>query len=329
MGSGKTTAAQPLLDLGFSKFSFADPLKKLISSLYNLPLEDLYDPIKKQIELDKKLVWDAETAKRLCVLASIEGELDSTCVEFNSLRHAMQYIGTDVLRKYDDNFHINMALASLDPNKNYVCDDVRYPNELSALQKLGGYCIFIIRPNYFQISNHKSETSLTWNMLSHISINKNKEIFVNDIKSFSLKAIKGKKNLKLNTHICNSALNAKAFLEPDSSSAFYAGILYTKGIVKKSGKYNYVIKLESDYSTVKLFKEYIYSEAVIKTRLVKSLVPGGYNLHYSITFDSPFLIENLKRWDIKPDKEVLEIPNFIKGNSELTDLWLKGSKRNS
>lgn len=53
--------------------------------------------------------------------------------------------------------------------KDYVIDDVRYPNEKKLIDRLGGDCWYIVRPQINNISNHESETSLTfhhcWNKI--------------------------------------------------------------------------------------------------------------------------------------------------------------------
>ena len=57
--------------------------------------------------------------------------------------------------------------------KTVAVDDVRFPNERKAIEELGGECFFIIRPINTNISNHISETALTWNMFDdkHIILN--------------------------------------------------------------------------------------------------------------------------------------------------------------
>ena len=75
----------------------------------------------------------------------------------------LQFIGTDLIRKYNTDWHVNRIRAMIDVNKNYVIDDVRYQNEKALIEELGGDCWFIIRTTLENISNHESETSITWN----------------------------------------------------------------------------------------------------------------------------------------------------------------------
>jgi hypothetical protein len=51
----------------------------------------------------------------------------------------------------------------IDTNKDYVIDDVRFPNEKALVEELGGDCWFVVRTTLDNISNHESETSIKWN----------------------------------------------------------------------------------------------------------------------------------------------------------------------
>lgn len=76
--------------------------------------------------------------------------------------------------------------------KDYVIDDVRYPNEKKLIDRLGGDCWYIVRPQINNISNHESETSLTfhhcWNKIiinnnDKESLEKQWDFFVQDYKN--------------------------------------------------------------------------------------------------------------------------------------------------
>ena len=101
------------------------------------------------------------------VLSIILGGTAAWCltrskVKFKTVRQLLQFIGTDLIRKYNTNWHVNRIRKMIDKNKNYVFDDVRFKNELNLVKELGGECWFIIRPIINNVSNHESETSLTW-----------------------------------------------------------------------------------------------------------------------------------------------------------------------
>ena len=108
--------------------------------------------------------------KDMCELISNETDipLDTVMeicngVKIRDVRHMLQFIGTDLIRKYNIDWHVNKIRAMIDKDKNYVIDDVRFPNEKKMIEELEGECWFIVRPTLDNISNHESETSITWN----------------------------------------------------------------------------------------------------------------------------------------------------------------------
>ena len=174
-GTGKSTAAKLLQDRGFKKISFADPLKKLVSTLYNWDISRFGMLEYKEEKLYPPVIWNLDTSALIERLANLPlGSLDTTEIKFNTRREALQYIGTEVLRKYDIQFHVKAFLSLVDTlpkDTNCVLDDVRFPNELEAIKTLGGICLFVIRPDYFEISNHSSEISITRHDFTHLLLN--------------------------------------------------------------------------------------------------------------------------------------------------------------
>jgi hypothetical protein len=57
----------------------------------------------------------------------------------------LQFIGTDYIRKYNKDWHVNKIREMIDENTNYVIDDVRFPNEKKLIEDLGGDCWFVTR----------------------------------------------------------------------------------------------------------------------------------------------------------------------------------------
>lgn len=97
---------------------------------------------------------------------------------FKDVRELLQVIGTDLIRKYQPQWHINCMIDDINSYSDdytIVIDDVRFPNEREAIEKLGGRVFFIIRPNWFDVSNHISEISLKWNQFN------DDNIIINDI----------------------------------------------------------------------------------------------------------------------------------------------------
>lgn len=187
MQSGKTTLADALVDRGFEKISIAHYLKDIVSKLYEIDIKFLYDPDKKNIKLDCPILWNEEIAYKLSKIMDVECKKiwNNDSCQLWSFRDVLQYIGNEVIRRYDYDFHIKKTIENISDDRNYVCDDIRYPNELKTFKGLGAHCIFIMRPNNFDVSNHDSEISLNWSYFKyHIVNNKKKSTFINCIMKF-------------------------------------------------------------------------------------------------------------------------------------------------
>jgi len=161
IGSGKSELAKICQDAGFEKLYFALPLKQLVADLIGVKLEEINGL--KNVEKDYKfgkldyLFLGKETH---IPYETIEKEMSP--IKFKTVRQLLQFIGTDLIRKYNVNWHVNKVKAMIDKDKNYVIDDIRFPNELNLIRELGGETWFIIRPKIDNVSNHESETALTW-----------------------------------------------------------------------------------------------------------------------------------------------------------------------
>lgn len=113
-GSGKTTAAKYLVErYGATRFSFAEPLKRMAMMIYGLSEEQVFGP------LEAKEAVDSRHGK--------------------SPRELLQFLGTDVCRTWlGPDVWANAALSKLEPGRLYVCDDVRFDNEAEAIRERGG-----------------------------------------------------------------------------------------------------------------------------------------------------------------------------------------------
>ena len=137
--AGKTTAANYIADkYDFRRVAFADPLKKGLAEFTGLPLRMFYDQNIKNIDIP---------------------EYNNT-----SLRYMMQFVGTECFRdNFGENFWINRMLLEIENLSkegidNIVIDDIRFKEEAEMVKELGGYVIFITRPDENTIrSSHRSE----------------------------------------------------------------------------------------------------------------------------------------------------------------------------
>lgn len=171
--SGKDELANICKQYGYTKLSFATPLKNLIIELTGLKdVEELNG--KKNEPLGAE--FDEELYDKLSMLTDIPVDY---CMKYaasitkeSTGRDWLQIIGTDLIRRYDPDWHVKRTVSMIEPDKKYVFDDTRFPNELEALKKLGAECWFIIRTKTDNISNHVSETALDYRMFEyHVIVN--------------------------------------------------------------------------------------------------------------------------------------------------------------
>jgi len=145
--SGKSTFAKALVEKGFTRLSFATPIKEMVSLL----VWHLHDS-----NIISKPLEDIKTE----VLPLIG----------KTPRELMQTLGTDWGR---DMIGPNMwasigeqrAKAFLDQGQDVVFDDMRFSNEHTMITRLGGFTVKINRraapdPKHIGIAGHPSEGGL-------------------------------------------------------------------------------------------------------------------------------------------------------------------------
>lgn len=161
--SGKSELATICEKYGYEKLYFALPLKQLCADILDISIDGLNKAKNEGTDIGLKIDDD------ICVILSEETGIPLESVKdicygkvLNNVREMLQFIGTDLIRKYNTNWHVNKMREMINPDKNYVIDDVRFPNELDLIRELGGDCWFIIRPKIDNVSNHESETALSW-----------------------------------------------------------------------------------------------------------------------------------------------------------------------
>lgn len=141
IGSGKNSAADEFIKLGFEKDSFAASLKDACSVIFGWDrelLEGITDESRTFRETPD-IFWTNK-------LRDGKGKF-SHSLAFTP-RLALQWIGTDVMR---DHFHQDIWINSMeyrlqkDPNKNIVISDCRFKNEINLIKHLGGKLIQVNR----------------------------------------------------------------------------------------------------------------------------------------------------------------------------------------
>lgn len=136
-GSGKNTAAQALIDLGFADLSFAAPLRAIAQMAYGVTYEEMGDTVLKEKVLDR--------------------------YPFKSPRELLTYIGTEMFRVYIDDTWVRALEREAAKHANCVITDLRFLNEEKMLNGIGGTIIRIVNPRRVDadvVSQHRSETEM-------------------------------------------------------------------------------------------------------------------------------------------------------------------------
>tara|TARA_Y100000385_G_scaffold291743_1_gene371917 strand:- start:30832 stop:31563 length:732 start_codon:yes stop_codon:yes gene_type:complete len=105
-------------------------------------------------------------------------------------REVMQYVGTDIFRKMQNNVWADSALLKIKKNKTCnlaIITDCRFPNEVEAVKKSGGQIVRLCRNQHGSV--HSSESALDkdnydWSNFDHIV--DNSETSINEYLSLLL-----------------------------------------------------------------------------------------------------------------------------------------------
>ena len=163
ISSGKSELAKVCEKCGYKKLYFALPLKQLCAEILGITIEELNKAKRNNDEID--IIIDNNICEFLNEKTNIPFDvIKQTCLGKNikNIRQMLQFIGTDLIRRYNIDWHVNKLREMIDTNKDYVFDDVRFPNEKKMIEDLGGDCWYVVRPKIDNVSNHESETSITW-----------------------------------------------------------------------------------------------------------------------------------------------------------------------
>ena len=183
--SGGKTLCSTICDMhGYKVLNFADGLKELvckildISHLYLESLKNNHDNLfilSNELKLNDNnnddLIKKIDYNKVVDIINN-ETKIDKYIIKevfdkYNpkTIREYLQIIGTELIRNNIPQWHIDKLISKIKPGKRYCIADTRFLNEKNTIEKLGGKCWFIIRPDknkYNDISNHVSETQLQW-----------------------------------------------------------------------------------------------------------------------------------------------------------------------
>lgn len=131
-GSGKDTAAEALVGLGFVNMKMADPLKDMLRAL---------GLSEREIEGDLK----EEPCAILCE---------------KTPRYAMQTLGTEWRDMIGRDLWSRIWSTRAMSEDNVVCTDIRFQHEAEAVRALGGRIIRVERPGLVLDLSHSSEREM-------------------------------------------------------------------------------------------------------------------------------------------------------------------------
>jgi deoxynucleotide monophosphate kinase-like protein len=145
--SGKDSAAQTLVEEGFTRFAFADVMRDMLYAL---------NPIVIPVDPD----WGSDSSRRVRDLVEERG-WDNAKTDVAEIRQLMQRLGTEAGRNIlGENIWVDTTMAKARGYENVVITDVRFPNEANAITTAGGELWRIVRPGIGPVNNHPSETAL-------------------------------------------------------------------------------------------------------------------------------------------------------------------------
>ena len=171
--AGRKRSGKSMLAKGMKEYSpnvvivtVADNLKFLCCKLLNRTYDEL-----NQMK-DDGTIFEAKVDGTWVSIINRETKISDEiiCKEiggriFTNVREVLQVIGTDLIRKYIPDWHIDKTIErikSYGEDKIIVVDDVRFPNEKCKIEEIGGDVFFVIRPNCWDVSNHPSEVALKY-----------------------------------------------------------------------------------------------------------------------------------------------------------------------
>ena len=162
-GSGKDTAGQFLVEVGFTRVGFADKLKEAVANLFDIDLENVVKWKYREPSNPQTGVVHLDFVE---IHIDVGGDVEHTY----TWREFLQRFGTEMARNtFGQDFWVELALPTF-PRVNTVFTDVRFDNEAGRILKFGGKVFEIIRPGY-ESDGHASEEPIDRDLIDGQIIN--------------------------------------------------------------------------------------------------------------------------------------------------------------
>lgn len=272
--------------------AFADPLKGLVCRILGISdvrLKELKESGEDIGQAQPEIMADTISRETGIPSQDIRTELDKHSL--NTVRDYLQVIGTDIIRKYDKDWHVREAMkqiiSAMREGTDVFIDDVRFPNERAAIEDNNGECFFVVRPDCDEISSHESEMSLSWQMFDygHIIVNDR------DVKNLSEELVR---RVVENTYLTvEDRIRCGVYLPPsdkdygcDADDPHVRRMASNIAIGEYNGYYSMNIPVESCDEAQEILDK-------CWGKFIKTAPYGPYIGHVQVS--DPLIIENVKR----------------------------------
>lgn len=172
-GAGKDTAANAIIEMtpGWTKLSWAEPLKRVTAKVFNIPLEALHSLEEKEKPRDPIIIdnllstleWEINLLvhPEICTSNFVSLHIQPQGLVAHSYRQLLQYIGTDYVRSASNTFWVDYVTKHQIPKcQHVVIPDTRFENEIKAIHDLGGLVINVEREDVSFANDHPSARDL-------------------------------------------------------------------------------------------------------------------------------------------------------------------------
>jgi len=157
-GAGKDTCAEMLLANGFRRVAFADALREEVASAWRFDVSMLTDRSTKEWPIPALAIGNCADAG---FVEAMQGRGEDLAAP-RSARWVLQRWGTEYRRAANDRYWIDQALTRIGRMRasgyHRICiTDVRFANEASAIDALGGKVVQVVRPDLPALDREAAE----------------------------------------------------------------------------------------------------------------------------------------------------------------------------